>query len=784
MDQTQAIDLNPAQARVFEHDVLESGFSVVLQMPTGSGKTWLARHAVSTCLARGHRAIYLSPLRALADELASDWQQAFPEIPVGVFTGDYGRTGRGFPVPYTRARVLVMTPERLDACTRSWRSHWSWIPEVDWVIVDELHLLGEGRRGARLEGTISRIRRLNPFCRVLGLSATLGNRGELADWLEGVELASDWRAVPLEWRIERYRKPDEKPSLLAETVKRTLSEGGQSLVFVQSRRRCEFLARWLREQGIEADHHHAGLTHDGRRKVEREFRERSTGVLIATGTLEMGINLPARQVVLYDLQGFDGQEFVPLSVNSVWQRAGRAGRRGLDVCGEAVLLAPAWDRKVDRYLRGNFEAVNSQVTGPQCLAEQILAEVHSGLARTSGQLEQVFLSSLASHQGKTLKISRTVAEMLEAGMLREEEREQDCILKATSLGRIACRHQLSPATVLHLSRLLEFPSELTEFDLLLACATAPDCEPILTVDFEELENLSDELIRHQSTLLTDPSKQNLEVRGKRLLSALKTVIVLWRWTVIGDEECVAEEDGIYPFEIRRLIESFDRLLMAAGAIQKWLDRPHSSDELTEDESIAKSPTQVRIELLRQKVLSGMDGKAASLTLVDGIGASWARKLVGEGISDLASLAAKDPNELGSLPGLSKERAEKWIGQAAEVQLTVPPEVSAPRVPTFPPEIDMTLEPYRLRRSLDLKVSVRGRNRWTITGGSEPRQVELSGTTLSCSCPDQAKGRICKHILAVRRHLKDPEVCRWITISDFDSLPTNSYLDLFQLWFQR
>ena len=97
---------------------------------------------------------------------------------MGVFTGDYGKPGKALPVSYSDARVMIMTPERFDACTRSWRTHWSWIPEVDWLVVDELHLLGDGQRRTRLEGTISRFRRLNPFCRVSvfpPLSVTAGN---------------------------------------------------------------------------------------------------------------------------------------------------------------------------------------------------------------------------------------------------------------------------------------------------------------------------------------------------------------------------------------------------------------------------------------------------------------------------------------------------------------------------------------------------------------------------------------------------------------------------------
>jgi helicase len=130
----------------------------------------------------------------------------------------------------------------LDVCTRTWRSHWNWIPEVDLVVVDEVHLLGDSGRGARLEGALSRLRRLNPFCRVLALSATLGNRAELADWFGGVEFASEWRAVPLNWRFTRYRKADQKPEVLLSEARAVAEAGGQSLVFVQSRRRTETLA--------------------------------------------------------------------------------------------------------------------------------------------------------------------------------------------------------------------------------------------------------------------------------------------------------------------------------------------------------------------------------------------------------------------------------------------------------------------------------------------------------------------------------------------------------------
>jgi superfamily II helicase len=144
--------LNPAQQEVSDFGLLSSGFSCVLQMPTGSGKTWLAKKAIRRSVQLGFRALYLTPLRAPAEELVTEWVKEFDGIEVGIFTGDYGRGGVAFPTPYREARVLIMTPERMDVCTRTWRSHWNWIPEVDLVVVDEVHLLGYRGRRTRLEG--------------------------------------------------------------------------------------------------------------------------------------------------------------------------------------------------------------------------------------------------------------------------------------------------------------------------------------------------------------------------------------------------------------------------------------------------------------------------------------------------------------------------------------------------------------------------------------------------------------------------------------------------------
>ncbi len=635
------LSLNPAQLEVERRGLLSCGFHCVLQMPTGSGKTWLAERAIDEVLERGGRAVYITPLRAQADELCQRWADRFSEYPVGTYAGPRGSRSGKMEVPYSRARVLIMTPERLDACTRWWRSHWTWLPEVELVDVDEFHLLADPSRGPRLEGTLGRMRRLNPLVRILALSATLGNREELADWLGGVEFATDWRPIPLEWRTVRYRRAQDKPRLVSEVVRACADDGGRSLVFVQSRRRAESLARDLAETGLRAEHHHAGLGGSTRASIEQAFRRGALDVLVATATLEMGVNLPVRQVVLYDLQAFDGMDFRPLPVWSAWQRGGRAGRPGLDERGEVVLLAPTWSREASRYLSPNFEPIRSALGQPAALAEQVVAEVATGLCRTEGQLARALDASLAAHQRRLTPVSRTVETMLEAGMLANREREDGRAprLVATRLGRIAVRQMLAPETVLRLARCLENPQaqSWTFFDLLLVACATPDTEPRIPVDFEELDELSLLLGRERSTLLSDRgyAETTLGCSGRQLLSLIKMAVCMRRWTRMASVDEVADETNAYPFEIHRLCESLVRVLAAAQAIVAPREDEEPQPKLVDAD---EPELRERIRALTVMIKAGLDEEVVTLTLLPGIGPALAHRLAQAGIIDIEEIA--------------------------------------------------------------------------------------------------------------------------------------------------
>ena len=778
--------MNPPQLEITRAGLLSGPFGCVLNMPTGSGKTWLAQQAVQQAVAAGGRAVYLTPLRALAAEVAERWSTTLRGTPVGVFTGDYGATGKPVPVPFDKARVLVMTPERLDACTRAWRNHWNWVPEVDLLVVDEIHLLAESNRGPRLEGALSRFRRLNPFCRIIGLTATLGNPEEVAEWLDGTVYRSRWRPVPLAWRVAHFRNPAEKPVILQREVERNVNGGGKSLVFVQSRRRAEELSRRLAGSGVRARHHHAGLTHDRRWDTEETLRTGGVDVLVATGTLETGLNLPVRQVVLYDLQTFDGRDFVPLTTNSVWQRVGRAGRPGLDDSGEAVLLCPTWNRTAAHYQAGRFEPARSHLNRPAALAEQVVAEVASGSATTRSQLRRALRQTLGGHQGIVSDADRTVSAMCDAGLLREwndpDRPRAGPVLKATKAGRVAARHMLTPETVLAVQRSGRAFPDLTYFDLLVVVAATPDCEPVVAVDFEELDSLAAALAAEASYLLRRTARELLEtlaVSPRRLLSALKMAAVARTWTRLGDADKAAEAGDCYPYEVTRLAESIGRLLQAVEELHAATEEPGGVAPEPDE------PTRLeRMKALRQMVAHGIDERAVTLCFVPSIGGTFARRLAGRGVGDIEDLAGAEPEDLAGLKGLSEKRARQWIDEAARTIKTrhalrlrdVGPKSEA-GTSGWPRDVD----PYRLRRSLDLKVQTVGPGAYRVTGGLEPHEVTVSGPAWACDCVDRERGNACKHLLAVKRVRRDDEVTR--LVGSLTSGAGNG-LDLLQLWLGR
>lgn len=186
-------ELNPPQQSAVSSGLLE-GDDMIVASPTASGKTLIAEIGISKQVIENDRtAIYIVPLKALASEKYQDFDERFEDQDVRIAVGDHDDSGESL----STADIVVATSEKLDSLLRH---NPSWIHEIGLVVIDEIHLITSPDRGPTLEVTISRLRDILDF-QLLGLSATISNSDELADWLDAELVESRYRPVELKHGI-------------------------------------------------------------------------------------------------------------------------------------------------------------------------------------------------------------------------------------------------------------------------------------------------------------------------------------------------------------------------------------------------------------------------------------------------------------------------------------------------------------------------------------------------------------------------------------------------------
>ena len=480
--------------------VLETDDNVVAAAPTASGKTALAELAICRTLSRGGTALFLAPLRALTTEKESEWER-FEELgySVAVVTGERDLD----PRRAERADILVMTPEKADSATRKHDSaRYSFVTDVDCVVIDEVHLLDSEKRGAVLEVTVSRLRRLcDP--RVIALSATMKNVDDVADWLDAPPAATfqfgdDYRPVELETGVKTYTHGENSFADKYRRLYRALDlaephvrEDGQALVFVASRQDAVMAAKKARDELAERDvpmgargdydlhseaaelddetlrqsipdgvaFHHAGLSTADRNAVEEWFREGTIGVLFSTSTLAWGVNLPARCVVIRDTNYHDPLEGdVDVSPLDVLQMLGRAGRPGYDDVGYGWVVSDRSEADKYRSLLREGKEIESHLAGrpaiddgdPGDLETHLNAEIALGtvdsLADVMGWLETTFYYVRAQSRPESYgfadlrdRVRETVEGLVDSGFAETDDRLG---LSPTALGRLASDYYL------------------------------------------------------------------------------------------------------------------------------------------------------------------------------------------------------------------------------------------------------------------------------------------------------------------------------------------------------
>jgi len=663
-------ELYPPQAEAVERGLLD-GKNMLLAIPTAAGKTLLAELAMLKAALAGKRSLYIVPLRALASEKF----EAFSRfrrlgITVGISTGDFDRRDERLG----KNLIIIATSEKADSLMRTGAS---WIKELGVLVADEIHLLNSANRGPTLEMTLTKLVRLNPEMQIIGLSATVANAQEMADWLQAELVSSDWRPITLREGVILRRKMsfvDQEVPLrnsgdeVLSLVKDTLEEGAQILIFENSRRNAEATAIKLGQslsQGS-ADlaekitaagesesarrlascvsrgtaFHHAGLLPEQRRMVEDGFRNNLIKVIASTPTLAAGLNLPARRVLIKSYKRYEsGQGMIPIPVMEYRQMAGRAGRPGLDPYGESLLMArsqPELQELMGRYIFGQPEEIWSKLASESALRTHLLSTVASGFASSIQELKDFIATTFYAHQQDPWRLDVTLERVLafleESGMItcREED------LRPTRLGSLVSKLYIDPLGARIMVDRLRALSRPPDLSLIHLITMTPNME-LLYVNQSDcwLEEFIDEHVQ----------ELNPEENYDFLLRQVKTTSLLLDWINEVREEDISARYRIGPGDVRRVAETAEWLMHATAEISKHLELG----------------VTFQTQRLSQRIHYGAGPDLLTLLELKGVGRVRARKLFQAGYTSLDRLRSARPEEIAAILG-------PRIGERVAIQL--------------------------------------------------------------------------------------------------------------------
>jgi superfamily II RNA helicase len=329
--------------------------NVILNTPTGSGKSLVASAALFKALARGQRSVYTCPIKALVNEKWLALCREFGPENAGLSTGD-ASVNRDAPILCCTAEILANIALREGARAN-----------VREVVMDEFHYYADRDRGTAWQVPLLTL----PQARFLLMSATLGDTAffeEALTKLNGrptVTVASQDRPVPLEYAyseiplaqtLERLAGDGKSPVYVVHFTQLEAAQSAQDFTSINVCTREEKAAlgealegfqfsspygpdirRWLKH-GIGL--HHAGILPKYRVLTEQLTQRGLLKIICGTDTLGAGINMPIRTVLFTRLCKFDGQKTGILSARDFHQIAGRAGRKGFDDRGWVVAQAP------------------------------------------------------------------------------------------------------------------------------------------------------------------------------------------------------------------------------------------------------------------------------------------------------------------------------------------------------------------------------------------------------------------------------------------------------------
>jgi helicase len=680
-------ELYPPQILTLKAGLLKNNNSVVVAAPTASGKTLIAEMALLQVFfeTRG-KTIYLVPLRALAREKYEDFSNKYRNTGMKIMqsSGDYDTVE---PWLY-EGDLIIVTNEKMDSLIRH---RASWLRDIKLVIADEIHLIGDPHRGPTLEIVLTRLRSFNPQLRFIALSATIPNAKEISDWFRASLIHSDWRPVPLKEGVYfdgaaifnegTIRWIPEVSNLDAvDLALETIKEDGQSLIFVNTRKSTEAVARKAgrfvssllkahEKESLEelsakvlsaapeptrvckrlaecissgVAFHHAGINYSHRRIIEDAFKSDTIKLLVSTTTLAMGINLPSRRVIIRDWWRYQaGVGLKPIPAIEIKQMAGRAGRPGYDKYGEAVLIAR--NKRDEQYLfeyyiKGEPEKIDSQIADESAIRTHILSSIAGAFTRNKAELLDFLGKTFFAFQNGTAYLSSITDEIV--GFLVKEEMIviERLGLQATRFGHRVSELYIDPLTGVIMRDALSEKKEKEVFSLLHMIARTTDMM-VLRARKKDYREMLDVFYAHADSLLI-PEEEKYPT--DEILSELKTASVLMQWILESPEDKIAGHFGIGPGDLRTIIDLSGWLLYSASEIARIF---HLRNEVKE------------LSRLRVRVAYGIREELLELVSLRGIGRVRARNLYNAGFKNIKDIKEATVEELSNVPVLGKAIAE-------------------------------------------------------------------------------------------------------------------------------
>ena len=676
------VELHPPQAEAIP--LALEGKNLVAAIPTASGKSLIGYvPALKTIVTNRRKVLYIVPLKALASEKKDDLDR-FADLGVKVHlsSGDLDAEDRGL----ADANVVVATSEKADSMIR----HGSdWIRDIGLVIADEIHMIHDAGRGPTLEVALTKLMRRNSDLQVIALSATISNADDLAAWLHADLVRSDWRPIPLKEGAyfggeitfgdgSRKTVDSQSKDEVWGLVEQTIKEGGQSIVFVNSRRSTEALAvkfskplasmvgksltpaeEYILEGDAEstasgrklaecvkcgAAFHNAGLTYRQRRFIEDGFRQGRIKCIIATPTLAAGINLPARRVVIRDTTRFDTNAGnVPLPVMEIKQMCGRAGRPRFDPYGEAVLVAKNpmdLDHLMDDYVNHDTERLTSKLFSEKVLRSHMLGLIATGDAWSEDSildfLRDTFFGTTSQMFGIESVVQRTV-----------EFLEEECFIARTGdriealpFGKRVSDMCIDPVSASMLrDAVMKITDDTEPFPILVAAAMTPDVMGMYPKKCDE-ESISAAANTMEGRYLVDPDELE-DYDYEFLFSDLKTALLVERWIEEVPEDIITDSMGIGPGDIRSRIDMMDWILYAMNEIAL----------------IFNPDAVVKVRPLITRIKYGVKEELMELVGFRGVGRTRARSLYDNGVVSELDVMTIDEAALAAIPRIGNALAK-------------------------------------------------------------------------------------------------------------------------------